>query len=92
MAAELCSTGEQKALLVSIILAQVRAAAAWHGVVPVLLLDEVATHLDPTRRGELYGELAELGAQAWITGTDTEIFEGFQGQFLNVKNGAVIQS
>ena len=90
MPAERCSTGEQKALLISIILAQARAGAAWHGSIPVLLLDEVATHLDPLRRAELYAELAAIGAQAWITGTDREIFMGFDGQFIAVKAGEII--
>ncbi len=92
MPAERCSTGEQKALLVSIILAQARAGAAWHGSVPVLLLDEVAAHLDGIRRAELYAELASIGAQAWLTGTDNDIFEGFDGLRFTVKNGAVMQS
>lgn len=91
MPAERCSTGEQKALLVSIILAQARAGAAWHGCVPALLLDEVATHLDAGRRGELYAEITDLGAQAWITGTDREIFEQIQGQLLRVDQGNVTQ-
>jgi DNA replication and repair protein RecF len=89
MPAERCSTGEQKALLVSIILAQARAGAAWHGSVPVLLLDEVATHLDPIRRGELYAELAEIGAQTWITGTDAEIFKGLEAKLFRIKNGEI---
>jgi len=92
MPAERCSTGEQKALLISIILAQARAGAAWHGSVPVLLLDEVAAHLDGIRRAELYAELASIGAQAWLTGTDNDIFEGFDGLRFTVKNGAVMQS
>jgi DNA replication and repair protein RecF len=89
MPAERCSTGEQKALLISIILAQARAGAAWHGCVPVLLLDEVSTHLDPQRRAELYNELAEVGAQAWLTGTDEEIFKGLDAQRLAVNSGTV---
>jgi DNA replication and repair protein RecF len=92
MPAEHCSTGEQKALLVSIILAQARAGAAWHGSVPVLLLDEVATHLDPVRRKELYAELKGIGAQAWITGTDLGVFEGMESRFLSVENGKIILS
>ncbi len=87
--AERCSTGEQKALLVSTILAQARAGAAWHGCVPVLLLDEVATHLDSTRRAELYNELETVGAQVWITGTDRDIFTGFNAQFLTVESGRI---
>lgn len=87
--AERCSTGEQKALLVSIILAQARAGAAWHGCVPVLLLDEVATHLDATRRAELYAEISAIGAQTWITGTDRDIFTGLESQFLQVDKGKI---
>lgn len=88
MPAEHCSTGEQKAMLVSIILAQARAGAAWHGRVPALLLDEVATHLDARRRAELYAEIADIGAQAWLTGTDRSTFDGFAGQYVKVDEGA----
>jgi DNA replication and repair protein RecF len=87
MPAERCSTGEQKAMLISIILAQARAGAAWHGRVPALLLDEVATHLDAQRRSELYAEITDIGAQAWLTGTDRETFDGFVGQYVKVENG-----
>jgi DNA replication and repair protein RecF len=74
--ARLCSTGEQKALLISLILANARAVAATFGAVPVLILDEVAAHLDATRRAALFDEVAALGAQAWMTGTGAELFEG----------------
>ena len=70
-----CSTGEQKALLVSLILANARALAADFGAPPLLLLDEVAAHLDKTRRAALYDELSALGAQAWMTGTEDGLFE-----------------
>jgi DNA replication and repair protein RecF len=73
--ASLCSTGEQKALLVSLILATARALAADTGEPPVLLLDEVAAHLDAGRRSSLYDEIAALGAQAFMTGTGPELFE-----------------
>ena len=91
MPAESCSTGEQKALLLSIVLAQARAGAKWHGVVPVLLLDEVAAHLDATRRLELFEEICQIRAQAWMTGTDVKLFEGLEGkaQFFSVENGEV---
>jgi len=89
MVAERCSTGEQKALLVSIILAQARAGAAWHGRIPALLLDEVVTHLDATRRAELFAELSSLGAQSWLTSTDRDLFGGFDAQFLTVKPGHI---
>ena len=69
-----CSTGEQKALLVSLILANARALAQDFGAPPLLLLDEVAAHLDATRRAALYDEICALGAQAWMTGTGAELF------------------
>ncbi len=68
-----CSTGEQKALLISLILANARALAAG-GETPILLLDEVAAHLDADRRAALYDEICALGAQAWMTGTGPELF------------------
>ncbi len=89
MLAERCSTGEQKALLVSIVLAQARAGATWHGRIPVLLLDEVASHLDEERRSELFSELADIGAQCWLTGTDVALFEGFKAQLLAVDSGVI---
>ncbi len=69
-----CSTGEQKALLVSLILANARALADEIGAPPLLLLDEVAAHLDADRRAALYDEICALGAQAWMTGTGPELF------------------
>lgn len=78
--AEICSTGEQKALLISIILADARMTAAERGRVPVLLLDEVAAHLDRTRREALFDALVGLGAQAWLTGTDRHLFAALEGQ------------
>ncbi len=69
-----CSTGEQKALLVSLILANARALADDFGAPPILLLDEVAAHLDANRRAALYDEITALGAQAWMTGTGPELF------------------
>lgn len=73
--AKLCSTGEQKALLISLILAAGRAMTADAGAPPIILLDEVAAHLDETRRAALYDEVCALGAQAWMTGTGAELFE-----------------
>ena len=81
MAAADCSTGEQKALLVGLILAQAHSVAAQRGDVPILLLDEVAAHLDRHRRGALAEILHALGGQSWITGTDNEAFDGFEAVF-----------
>jgi DNA replication and repair protein RecF len=85
------STGEQKALLIAIALAHARLQAALKGRAPLLLLDEVAAHLDPARRAALFGELAALGAQAWLTGTDAELFEGLRGraQFFAVADATL---
>lgn len=74
--ARLCSTGEQKAMLISLVLANARAVAEVFGAAPVLLLDEVAAHLDEDRRAALYDAVAALGAQAWMTGTERELFAG----------------
>lgn len=71
-----CSTGEQKALLISLILANARALATELDTVPLLILDEVAAHLDADRRAALYAEISALGAQAWMTGTGLELFDG----------------
>ncbi len=81
-----CSTGEQKALLVSLILANARALAVEFGAPPLLLLDEVAAHLDATRQAALYDEICALGAQAWMTGTGPEMFAalGARAQRLEV--------
>lgn len=72
--AALCSTGEQKALLLSILLAHAALVAADRGQPPVLLLDEVAAHLDPSRRAALFDRLAETGGQVWMTGTESSLF------------------
>lgn len=73
-----CSTGEQKALLISLILANARALAADTGAAPILLLDEIAAHLDADRRAALYDEVCVLGAQAWMTGTGPELFDSLR--------------
>ncbi|EAU48167.1 DNA replication/repair protein RecF [Salipiger bermudensis] len=85
-----CSTGEQKALLISLILANARALAAEIGAPPLLLLDEVAAHLDAGRRAALYDEICALGAQAWMTGTGPELFAelGDRAQRLQVTEEA----
>lgn len=81
-----CSTGEQKALLISLILANGRALARDFGAPPILLLDEVAAHLDAARRAALYDEICGLGAQAFMTGTGAELFEelGNRAQYCEV--------
>ncbi|MFO1142448.1 MAG: DNA replication/repair protein RecF [Amaricoccus sp.] len=83
--ARLCSTGEQKALLISLVLANARAVADAFGAAPLLLLDEVAAHLDAGRRLALYAAVATLGAQAWMTGTGPELFDGLDAQRLAVR-------
>ena len=84
--ADQCSTGEQKALLISLILANARALAQDLGQPPVLLFDEVAAHLDTARRGALYDEICNLGAQAILTGTEPGLFDslGVRAQNLSV--------
>lgn len=87
--AGLCSTGEQKALLIAIVLADARLRAAEHDAAPLLLLDEVAAHLDQERRDALFDEICQLNAQVWLTGTDITMFDSLQGkaQFLDVQEG-----
>jgi DNA replication and repair protein RecF len=77
--AEMCSTGEQKALLISTVLAHAALIAEARGFAPLLLLDEVAAHLDQARREALFAALARLPAQAFLTGTDAEVFRPLQG-------------
>jgi len=77
--AEMCSTGEQKALLISTVLAHAALIAEARGFAPLLLLDEVAAHLDSTRREALFAALARLPAQSFLTGTDAEVFRPLQG-------------
>ena len=88
LAADQCSTGEQKALLISLILANARALAADLGQPPVLLFDEVAAHLDASRRAALYDEICTLGAQALMTGTEPGLFDslGPRAQSLAVRD------
>jgi DNA replication and repair protein RecF len=88
--ADQCSTGEQKALLISLILANARALAADLGRAPILLLDEVAAHLDATRRAALYDEICTLGAQALMTGTEAALFDslGARAQTFTVTEKA----
>lgn len=88
MEARDCSTGEQKALLVSIILADARELARGRGgMAPILLLDEIAAHLDAVRRAALFEEITALAAQAWMTGTDLSLFDGAAAQIFEVQGG-----
>lgn len=89
MPAELCSTGEQKALLVALVLATARLQKIDRGFAPILLLDEIAAHLDEGRRADLFDEICDLGAQAWMTGTDAALFEALRGRaaFATVADG-----
>ncbi|MDH3663482.1 MAG: DNA replication/repair protein RecF [Alphaproteobacteria bacterium] len=82
------STGQQKALLISICLAEARRRASLGQRLPILLLDEVAAHLDSERRRDLFDELAGLGTQAWLTGTDASMFQPFgqRAQYFSVNS------
>jgi DNA replication and repair protein RecF len=94
MPAALTSTGEQKAILVAIVLAAARLAMAERGRTPILLLDEVAAHLDDTRRQALYAEISVLGAQAWMTGTDKTLFDALrdEAQHFTVRDANITQA
>jgi DNA replication and repair protein RecF len=89
-AARLCSTGEQKALLIGLVLAhaQMLAERRERGA-PILLLDEIAAHLDDLRRAALFDEILNLGLQAWMTGTDANAFSALAGRatFVAVEDG-----
>ena len=74
------STGEQKALLIGLVLAHARLVTAMTGIAPLVLLDEVAAHLDPRRRAGLYEVLESLGGQVWITGADAGLFADLGGR------------
>jgi len=83
-----CSTGEQKALLISIMLADARELArAREGLAPILLLDEIAAHLDAVRRAALFEEIHALAAQAWMTGTDLSLFHEAKAEIFDVRDG-----
>jgi DNA replication and repair protein RecF len=76
-----CATGEQKALILNLVLAQAaRLARTAEAPSPILLLDEVAAHLDARRRTALFDEIEALGLQAFLTGTDDHLFEGLAGR------------
>ncbi|MDI7862917.1 DNA replication/repair protein RecF [Rhizobiaceae bacterium n13] len=91
MEAERCSTGEQKALLVGLILAHARLTANMTGYAPILLLDEIAAHLDEGRRAALFDLIDRLGGQAFMTGTDRAMFSALaeRAQFFTVADGAI---
>ncbi|WP_349436616.1 DNA replication/repair protein RecF [Pararhizobium sp. A13] len=91
MEAARCSTGEQKALLVGLVLAHARLVANMTGHAPVLLLDEIAAHLDEGRRAALFDLVDDLGGQAFMTGTDQSMFSalGERARYLTVANGTV---
>lgn len=91
MEAERCSTGEQKALLVGLILAHARLTADMTGYAPLLLLDEIAAHLDEGRRAVLFDLVHGLGGQAFMTGTDRHMFSalGERAQFFTVSQSGV---
>jgi DNA replication and repair protein RecF len=95
MPASVCSTGEQKALLIGLVLAHAdHIRRHREGRAPILLLDEIAAHLDPLRRAALFDGIVELGGQTWMTGTDPEGFSALLGraQFHRVEEGRITQS
>ncbi len=89
--ASTCSTGEQKSLLVAIVLAAARMLAEDRGLLPLILLDEVAAHLDAGHRSALFDLATATGAQAWYTGTERALFQGLRGraQMLAVEGAAI---
>ena len=92
LAARHCSTGEQKALLLGLVLAHAELLTErQEGASPILLLDEITAHLDADRRTALFAEILRLAAQAWMTGTDEEAFEGLSGRarFWRVEEGKI---
>lgn len=91
MPAELCSTGEQKSLLVSIILAQTKSQTLHQGFAPVMLLDEVVAHLDDIKREALIEKIRGLNVQAWITSTNPELFSSLKNEalFFRIKNNRI---
>lgn len=92
MSANFCSTGEQKALLISIILAVARKLTKTTGYGPIVLLDEVIAHLDNFRKKALLDDIMEMNLQAWLTGTNIKVFDAIDGcaQFLTINNNVLI--
>lgn len=93
MEAERCSTGEQKALLTGLILAHAQLIADMRGHAPVLLLDEIAAHLDANRRAALFDRIHALGGQAFMTGTDRTMFAALseRAQYFTVREASVTE-
>lgn len=91
MPADLCSTGEQKALLIGIVLSHARLTGETAGIAPILLLDEIAAHLDAGRRAALFSILEEIGGQTFMTGTEASLFSAIErrAQFLHVRSGSI---
>ena len=91
--AEQCSTGEQKALLISLVLAHARLIARLKGAAPILLLDEVVAHLDEARRHDLIDQLLALNGQVWLTGTEPQTFAQLSGaaRFFAVRHATVTE-
>src|SRR3954453_4553741 len=91
IAARDASTGEQKALLIWVVLAHANLVAEMAGITPLFLLDQVVAHLDPGRRAALFGELTKLGAQVWMTGADPAAFTDVDasGRIFDVKTGRI---
>lgn len=91
MPAALCSTGEQKSLLMGLILAHAKITAQISGMAPILLLDEMAAHLDEQRRVALFNILDELGGQSFMTGTDRQLFSALddRAEFFEISDGAL---
>jgi DNA replication and repair protein RecF len=91
MPARDASTGEQKALLIGLVLAHANLVAEMTGIIPLLLLDEIVAHLDPNRRKALFAELLTLGSQVWMTGADPAAFAdiGTQGEIFEVDAGSI---
>jgi DNA replication and repair protein RecF len=89
--AELASTGEQKALLIAVLLAHAKLQRTVRGEAPLLLLDEIGAHLDASRRAALFEALSALDSQAWLTGTDEALFAPLrrEARFLTVRDGTV---
>ncbi|KFB11322.1 DNA replication/repair protein RecF [Nitratireductor basaltis] len=93
MPAERCSTGEQKALLLGLVLAHARLIAEMSGTAPILLLDEISAHFDADRRAALFAILDEINCQAFMTGTEESLFDSLAGKamFLKVAGGSVTE-